>query len=164
MKHTAILVTGVSGSGKSSVGWALAQRLGYAFHDGDDFHPPANVLKMQRGQPLTDADRAPWLAAIHDFLLAALATHSVVMACSALKADYRRTLAEGIPADQLRWVHLQGDFDVIAARMRQREGHFMPPALLQSQFDAYEQPTSGLIVDVALPIADIIQTIERTWQ
>lgn len=164
MKHTAILVTGVSGSGKSSVGLALAQRRGWAFHDGDDFHPPANVLKMQHGQPLTDADRAPWLAAIHDFLLAALATHSVVVACSALKADYRRVLAEGIPTDQLRWVHLQGDFDTIAARMRLREGHFMPSALLQSQFDAYEPPTSGLIVDVALPITDIIETIERTWQ
>lgn len=163
MKHTAVLVTGVSGSGKTSVGLALAQQRGWAFHDGDDFHPPANVLKMQSGQPLTDADRAPWLAAIHDFLLAALDTQSVVVACSALKADYRQALSAGIPADQLRWVHLHGDYDTIATRMQQREGHFMPAALLQSQFDAYEPPTSGLIVDVAASITDIIKTIEQTW-
>lgn len=163
MKHRAIVITGVSGSGKTSVGLALAQRWGYVFRDGDDFHPPANVQKMRSGQPLTDADRAPWLAAIHDFLLAAVETQSVVVACSALKACYRDALAAGIPSDQLFWVHLHGDFDVILSRMQRRQGHFMPAALLQSQFDAYEPPTTGLLVEVDQPLADILQTIEQVW-
>lgn len=164
MVYTATIITGVAGSGKSSLGLALSAHWGYDFHDGDDFHPPPNILKMQRGQPLNDTDRAPWLAAIRDFLQQSLQTRSVIIACSALKASYRQALLGVLPPQQLRWIHLQGDPNLILARMQQREGHFMPPALLQSQLATYEPPSSGLIIDIAQPLEAIVQTIDQTWK
>lgn len=135
----AVIVMGVSGSGKSTVGAALATALGWDFRDGDAFHPPANVEKMRAGAPLTDADRGPWLDAIarHVADRDAVGGH-VVIACSALRRVYRdRLRASGAP---MRFVHLAGSFGLIDARMAARTDHFMPPSLLESQFATLEPP------------------------
>lgn len=143
----AIIIMGVSGCGKTTVGEALAARLGYAFYDGDDFHPPQNVTKMANGIPLDDTDRAPWLARLHDLLQEHIARgEGVVLACSALKRRYREQLQAG--NEGVRFVYLRGEFEVIWARMRSRPQHYMKASMLQSQFDALEPPTP----DEAIPI------------
>ncbi len=129
-----LVVMGVSGCGKSSLGAALAQAMGWPFQDADDLHPPANRQKMAAGQPLTDADRWPWL----DLVGAALAENGAgVMACSALRRSYRDRLRLATK-DRLAFLHLTAPFDLIAARLAQRQGHFMPPALLASQWATLE--------------------------
>ncbi len=134
-----LLVIGVSGSGKTTVAALLAERLRWAFEDGDDFHPPANVEKMRSGVALTDEDRGPWLDAIAAWIDATrnAGGHGVV-ACSALKRRYRSVLMGGRP--DVRLIYLQGDRDLIARRLAPRHGHFMPASLLQSQFEALEEP------------------------
>lgn len=130
---------GVSGSGKSTVGRALAERLGWRFAEGDEFHSAANVAKMRAGIALTDEDRAPWLDAIAAWIRSTRASgERCVVACSALKRAYRERIAGG--RDDVRFVHLAGDHDTIAARLAQRTGHYMPLSLLKSQFDALEPP------------------------
>ena len=137
---TVLVVMGVSGSGKSTIAQGLADRLGWPFRDGDGFHPPANVAKMASGQPLTDADRWPWLEAIAAWIDSTIATggHGIV-ACSALKRAYRDILARQHP-EAVRFVFLDGTKALIGARIGARHGHFMPPALLDSQFAALEPP------------------------
>lgn len=154
-----VVVMGVSGSGKSTVARSLADRLGWSMAEADEFHPAANIGKMSAGTPLTDADRAPWLAAIRDWITArAAAGESTVVTCSALKRAYRDVLRA---ADaRVRFLHLHGAADVIADRMRHRSGHFMPPALLQSQFDTLEPLGSeedGAAVDVTLTPEQIVE-------
>jgi gluconokinase len=160
MNSQLIVLMGVSGSGKTSVGRVLAQRLGVPFFEGDEFHPAENIAKIGRGQPLTDADRQPWLAALH----ALLAEHahqrqSLVLACSALKAAYRQQLQAG--GLDVTYVYLKGDYDLIAGRMRTRLGHFMPEALLQSQFDALEEPEGAIAVNVDQSVEQIVAEISR---
>jgi gluconokinase len=138
-----VIVMGVSGSGKSTVGRLLAARLGCEFLDGDDFHPPENVRKMAAGMPLADDDRWPWLKNLNGKLLAA---PEVVLACSALKASYRRVLAEDL-AD-CRFVHLRGDIELIRSRLAQRKHRYMPASLLESQFAALEPPAGAIEVDI----------------
>ena len=134
-----VLVAGVSGSGKTTVGMLLAARLGWPFADGDSFHPAANVAKMRAGQPLTDADRWPWLAAIGAWMDERIAAgQSAVLACSALKRSYRAALLDGRPA--ARMVLLALSRDQAAERLRARHGHFFPAGLLDSQFAALEMP------------------------
>jgi gluconokinase len=134
-----LVVMGVSGSGKSTVAEAIARRLGWTFVDGDAFHSPEHVAKMHAGQPLTDADRAPWLARIGDWIGARLAAGEPgVVVCSALRRSYRESLAQGRPA--VRFVYLEGDRALIERRLAARAGHFMPPALLDSQFATLEPP------------------------
>ena len=136
----AAVVMGVAGAGKSTVGQRLAAALGCPFRDADSFHPPANIEKMSRGEPLTDDDRWPWLCAIAAWIAERRAEGtSGVVTCSALKRRYRDLLTDGQRAD-VRLIYLHGDFDLIAARLAARKGHFMPPALLRSQFDALEVP------------------------
>ena len=138
---TALLVMGVSGSGKSTAGESLAVELGWPFRDADSFHPAANVAKMSAGIPLTDEDRWPWLAAIAAWIDERRATATPgIVSCSALKRSYRRILLDGRP--DVRLVYLQGDKPLIAGRMARRTGHFMPPALLDSQFATLEEPTA----------------------
>ena len=144
-----IVVMGVTGSGKTTVGQRLAETLGWRFHDADDFHPPANKAKMHAGIPLTDEDRWPWLRALRAVIEQALADKAgAVVTCSALKRAYRDVLSGGLP--QVRYVHLTGDPGVLAARLAGRRGHFMNPALLDSQIATLEAPADAIDVDVAL--------------
>jgi gluconokinase len=152
-----IVVMGVSGSGKSTVGAALAQRLRVPFADADDFHPPANIAKMTAGHALDDDDRYPWLEAIGEWL----AEHSAggVMSCSALKRKYRDQLRRHCGG--IRFVHLSGTQDVIARRQASRPGHFMPAALLASQFETLEPLDAdeyGISIDVDQSIDSIVDT------
>jgi gluconokinase len=152
-----IVVMGVSGSGKSTVGAALAQRLRVPFADADDFHPQANVAKMSAGHALTDEDRHPWLDAIGDWL----ANHcgeGGVMSCSALKRKYRDQLRKHCP--QVRFLHLSGSPQVIGRRQASRPGHFMPASLLASQFDTLEPLEAdehGVVVDVDQDIDAVVE-------
>lgn len=152
----AIVVMGVSGCGKTSVGQALAARLGARFVDADDFHPPSNVEKMRAGVPLDDADRAPWLARLNAVMRHAVARgDSVVLACSALKRGYRDMLGRRLPG--LRIVHLSGSRELIASRIAARQHRYMPASLLASQFDALEPPQDAVVVDVG---GSVEQTVE----
>lgn len=142
-----IILMGVSGCGKTSVGINLSKKLGWPFFDGDDFHPEENVAKMSAGEPLTDRDRLPWLKTLHDLLKGHLQRGiSLVLACSALKEEYRQILSSGI--SNVVFVHLRGDFDLIHARMRARREHYMKPEMLRSQFASLEPPKSGITVEV----------------
>lgn len=144
-----LVVMGVTGAGKSTVGTLIAERLGLEFHDADAFHPPANIAKMSSGQPLTDADRWPWLDAIGAHL-AAHRAEGCVVTCSALKRAYRDRLREAAPG--LRFIHLHGDMALVAARQAARQGHFMPPSLVASQFATLEPPAAEervIVLDVA---------------
>ncbi len=141
------VVMGVSGCGKTSVGQELAAGLGVPFHDADAFHPPANVAKMKNGTPLTDADRAPWLAALAAHISEWNRGGDAVLACSALKQRYRDVLRGAAPA-AVTFVHLRGSKELILARMQTRQGHFMPPALLDSQFAALEEPQDAITVGI----------------
>lgn len=149
MKADKVIVMGVSGCGKSTFGQALAAALGLAFSDGDDLHPAANISKMAAGQPLSDADRAPWLAQVGQHLAA---DGGRVIACSALKRAYRDSIRSHAP--DAVFVHLHGARDILAARMTTRPGHFMPAALLDSQLATLELPAPderAVQVDIALP-------------
>jgi gluconokinase len=159
----ALIVMGVSGSGKSTIGEALAGRLGWPFEDGDRFHPAANVAKMSAGHPLTDEDRRPWLQAIADEIdRVCEAGERAVIACSALKRAYRDILVHG--RDDVRIVFLDGKRELIAARLAARKGHFMPPGLLESQFGTLEPPTADenpLTVSIDAPVETIVDDIVR---
>ncbi len=143
-----IVIMGVSGCGKTTVGQALAARLGVPFWDGDDFHPPENVAKMARGIPLTDADRLPWLTRLQALIHDHLAQGGAVLACSALKRHYRDQLRAG--NDGVRFVYLQGDFNTIRARIKARQGHFMKPEMLHSQFNILEEPSAEEALRIAI--------------
>lgn len=156
----AVVVMGVSGCGKSSVGEALARRLQARFIDADDFHPAANVEKMRRGVPLDDDDRAPWLARLNEVLREHVGrAEPVVLACSALRARYRDALARDLPG--LRFVHLSGSYELIAARLAQRSHRYMPPSLLRSQFDALEPPADAVVVDIAADVESVAAAADR---
>jgi len=150
-----LVLMGVSGSGKTTVGKALAADLGWAFVEADDFHPAANVEKMAGGVALDDDDRRPWLQALRERVdLACGRCEDAVLACSALKQDYRDQLERGSPGC-IRFVYLTGTEELIRGRLEGREGHFMDPALLHSQFEALEPPEGAIQVDVA-PAPEVI--------
>jgi gluconokinase len=158
-----IVIMGVAGSGKSTLGQMLAAALGCEFLDGDSLHPQANVEKMTRGVPLTDADRAPWLASIHARIVEWSQRRAcLVVACSALKQRYRETLAHGVT---LNWVYLKGSENLIHARLRRRQHHFMTAQMLASQFADLEEPTDAITVDVVVPpdvaVQQIIHALKR---
>ena len=139
-----VLVMGVAGVGKTTIGESLARDLGWRFLDADDYHPPQNVAKMKAGTPLEDADRWPWLSRLNKELKQ---LERGVLACSALKESYRQRLAQGIPAFTV--VHLYGSAELIGSRMESRRHRFMPAALLESQFAALEPPAGAIAIDVA---------------
>jgi gluconokinase len=159
----ALIVMGVSGSGKSTIADKLAERLRWSYEDGDKFHPASNVAKMSAGHPLTDEDRWPWLQAIADEidLICGAGQHAVI-ACSALKRAYRDILVHG--RSDVRIVYLQGAQELIAKRLAARENHFMPPGLLDSQFKALEPPDPGenpVTVSIDAPVGVIVDDIIR---
>lgn len=152
-----VIVMGVAGSGKTTIGRGLAARLGWPFYDGDDYHPPANIAKMAAGVPLDDTDRADWLAALARVIARGLARgESGVLACSALKKVYRDVLRVD---PRVSLVYLRGDYDEIWARLGRREGHYMPASLLRSQFADLEEPARALVVDIDQPPDKLIDTI-----
>ena len=159
----ALVVMGVSGSGKSTIADRLAKRLGWTFEDGDRFHPPSNVAKMSAGQPLTDEDRWPWLQAIAGEIdRVCAAGERAVIACSALKRAYRDILVHG--RDDVRIVFLDGTPDLIASRLAARQGHFMPPGLLASQFRTLEPPAKDenpVTVEIDARVEVIVDDIIR---
>lgn len=153
-----IFITGVSGSGKTTIGKLLAKDLDISFFDGDDFHSDHNVSKMNSGVPLTDEDRWGWLEAIRN---KAFESKPAVFACSALKEKYRDLLIKGQSENDFHFVHLQGDKSLILERMQQRKGHFMPSSLLDSQFEAYENPNKGTILNIAQSPESLVQQIKK---
>lgn len=156
-----LVVMGVCGCGKTTVGAALAAALGWPFFDADSFHPPANVAKMAAGQPLDDNDRWPWLDRIADELRGVLARGGdAVLACSALKEAYRARLKR---AGDVRIVYLKGDEATIAARLAVRKHEYMPATLLPSQFAALEEPAGALVVDIRQPIAAQVRFIADAY-
>ncbi|HMM87691.1 gluconokinase [Bradyrhizobium sp.] len=157
----ALVVMGVSGSGKSTIADHLARRLGWAYEDGDRFHPASNVTKMSAGHPLTDEDRRPWLQAIAGEIdRLAVTGERAVIACSALKRAYRDILVHG--REDVRIVFLDGTQDLIAARLAARKGHFMPAGLLASQFATLERPGADerpIVVSIDAPVEAIVDDI-----
>lgn len=154
-----MVLMGVAGCGKSSVGAALANRLGAVYFDGDDLHPPANIAKMSKGIPLEDEDRWPWLTLVGEALQAGMGP--TIIGCSALKRAYRQHIerAAGAP---VTFIHLAGTVAVIEKRMKERQGHFMPPALLASQFAALEPPgpdENAISVDIDQPLDAVVDAI-----
>ncbi len=146
---------GICGSGKSTIATEIAKAKGIRMLDADDFHPQGNIDKMSSGIPLTDEDRAGWLQILNRELNARLATgESVVLACSALKQRYRDALELGLP--KVSWLYLRGDRETILERVAQRKEHFMPTTLVDSQLAALEEPTDAVVVDIRLPIAEIV--------
>ena len=151
-----VVVMGVSGAGKSTIGAALARALGWRFIDGDDHHPPANVAKMAAGEPLTDADREPWLNRLNILLRNET---NAVMACSALKQSYRDRLTAGVV--DFQFVFLTGDAELIGARLARRHHRYMPASLLHSQFETLEPPEKAIAVDVSADVPACVAAIVR---
>ncbi len=162
-RPTMLVVMGVSGVGKTTIGKRLARDLGWTFRDADEFHPPANIAKMSAGVPLTDEDRWPWLDAIGHWLdMQRLHGGKAVVTCSALRRVYRERIMHG--RHDVRLVYLKGSRALIADRLSRRSGHFMPPALLDSQFATLEEPTRderAIVVNVALTPKRIVAEVMR---
>ena len=149
---------GVAGSGKTTIGKVLAARLGWDFYDADDFHPAENISKMASGIPLSDDDRSPWLDKLHTLISSCLKENQPgVLACSALKEHYRQILLTG--NSDVRIVFLKADRDLIKKRMVTRSGHYMKPGMLESQFEALDEPVNGLVIDASLPVDEIVSQI-----
>ncbi|BAT59556.1 thermoresistant gluconokinase [Variibacter gotjawalensis] len=165
-KLAAIVVMGVSGAGKTTIAEALAEWLGYTCRDADEFHPPANIAKMSAGTPLTDDDRWPWLRAIAAAIdVAGKTGKPMVVTCSALKHAYRDVLLHG--RDDVVFAYLAGSRELIASRLKQRKGHFMPPALLDSQFATLEEPRPDepvITLDINHPVDQIVDTLVAKLQ
>ena len=153
-----VIIMGASGAGKTTVGRALAEALGWRFIDADDMHPQTNIDKIRSGIALTDGDRAPWLARTHDAILRASREQAdVVLACSALREAYRATLADGIAG--VRWVFLDADAELLAARLRDRPGHFASPAIVSSQLETLEPPRDALTLRAGLSVDMLVEAI-----
>lgn len=154
---------GASGAGKTTIGRALADALGWRFIEADDLHPPENVAKMRQGIGLTHADRRPWLRAVRSQIEAAVASgQSAVVACSALTEEYRAVLSAGL--DDVQFVFLRADARLLAERLRSRQGHFAGPSLLSSQLATLEDPgASALTLDAAAPPHSLVSAIRAAW-
>jgi gluconokinase len=154
-----VIVMGVTGAGKTTIGRLLAEQLGWQFADADDFHPAVNVEKICHGIALDDADRAPWLAALRNAILEWIAAdRSIVLACSALKRSYRDQLAAG---PEVRFVYLKGSPALIAERLRSRHGHFADEKILAGQFSDLEEPQDAVTVDIDGTLEQIVSQIRQ---
>lgn len=154
-----ILLMGVTGSGKTTIGKNLSAALGWKYFDADDFHSPANVEKMRHGIPLNDSDRQPWLERLQKLIQENLALNqSAILACSALKERYRELL---LIDDRVQLVYLKGDYELIENRLRARQNHYMNPQLLSSQFETLEEPHGGFQVDISSSPKNIVRTIRE---
>lgn len=153
-----LIVGGVSGTGKSTIGKMLAETLDLPFYDADDFHPESNVQKMQNGQPLNDQDRQPWLETLASELHTWEKQGGAVLACSALKAAYRETLATQCH-NKIEWIILHGSKALLSERLAARKGHFFEPKLLDSQLNTLELPVDAHVVDIQSPPNDIVKSI-----
>ena len=154
----AIVLMGVSGCGKTRIGEALTQTMGWPFYDGDDYHPKANINKMSQGMPLNDDDRQPWLEELYKIIREHLDRGiDVIVSCSALKAKYRETLRGDL--ETVRFVHLAGRAEVIYERLQHRNGHFMKAEMLQSQFADLEIPQDALSVSIDQPVNKVVAEI-----
>ncbi len=155
-----VLLMGSAGSGKSTVGKLLAEKLSWSFADGDDFHSPANIEKMSRGIALTDEDRIPWLRAIRDAMQRWLAQGpNVVLACSALKRSYRDLLGIHSNDQNVKLVYLKGSYNLLLQRLSSRKGHYMTEQLLASQLADLEEPADALTIDASLAPEEIVSEI-----
>jgi carbohydrate kinase (thermoresistant glucokinase family) len=155
----AVILMGVSGCGKSSVGKMLSEETGWPFYDGDDFHPEANVAKMAEGIPLNDADRQPWLESLHQLIKSSLRQERpLIVACSALKKSYRDIL-RGDLADQVVFIHLKGSFRLIYTRMQQRDDHYMKAEMLRSQYETLQKPRNAIEINIDKSVPEITQQI-----
>ena len=154
----AIVLMGVSGCGKTTVGKVLSETLSWPLFDGDDFHPVENVAKMSAGIPLDDDDRFPWLVKLNHLIAKNLAENrSIILACSALKARYRELIAQGNPG--VVFVYLKGDFDLIFERMQARDAHYMKAEMLKSQFTDLEEPQNAITINISESPEKISQLI-----
>ena len=151
------VIMGVSGTGKTTIGKLLAEAIDIPFFDGDDFHPRANLEKMESGRPLNDEDRHGWLVSLNQ-LLKSKKESGAIVACSALKKSYRTILIDGL-TDQLKFIFLKGSFEAVKTRMEQRKGHFMPLELLQSQFETLEEPENAIKVSIRDAPSQILQKL-----
>lgn len=156
-KYTIIILMGVSGTGKSTIGHLLSDQLDIPFFDGDDFHPKANIDKMSNGIPLDDHDREGWLLRLNELALEHK-LQGAIIACSALKKAYRKLLKNKMEG-QMAFIHLTGSFDLIKSRLEKRKSHYMTSALLQSQFDTLETPSSALEVSITSSPQEIVANI-----
>ena len=150
-------ICGGTGSGKTTIGKLLSQKTGIPFLDADDFHPANNKAKMKAGRPLTDDDRQQWLEQLNKLAVDEMKVKGAIIACSALKEKYRILLAQNI--SDTAWIFLQGDYQTIYERIKNRKDHFMPPQLLQSQFDSLEIPASALMVDIVKDTDSVMEAI-----
>ena len=154
-----VIVMGVVGAGKTTVGRLLAKQLAWEFADADDFHPPSNIEKIRHGISLYNDDRKPWLDSLRSAITAWIADHrNVVLACSALKRSYRQELAVG---PEVRFVYLKGSADLIADRLRARQGHFAGEQILAGQFADLEEPEAAVTVEIASPPGQIVAEIRK---
>ena len=155
-----IIITGVSGVGKTTIGKLLSENMGWTFYDGDDYHTDVNLDKMRHGTPLTDDDRWPWLNALRT-TISEIVLHEkdAVLSCSALKESYRMRLGSGLK--DIVFVYLRGDYQLVRNRISARVGHFMSSDLLVSQYSDLEEPQNGIIVDAALEPMEIINYLKR---
>lgn len=169
-----IIIMGVSGAGKTTIGKALSEVIHGLFIDADDYHPQANKEKMKQGMALTDEDRKPWLRALNQQLHQQQAQQQkkqqqspqhapTIVACSALKSRYRDQLVEGLPEKSIRWVYLKGDIATIRKRMQARPHEYMPVALLESQFEILEEPENALVIEVAQGRDEIVKDIMQAY-
>jgi carbohydrate kinase (thermoresistant glucokinase family) len=158
MNPCIIYVMGVSGSGKTTVGEKLSERINMPFFDGDDFHTEANKEKMRAGHPLTDEDRAGWLNRLNELAKEQMTKKGAIIGCSALKKKYRKVLSRDITS-HLFWVFLNGSYELIKKRMERRKGHFMPASMLSSQFKALEPPTHAITIDISKTPDEIVDEI-----
>lgn len=155
-----VVLMGVTGSGKTTIGRLLSQELGWTYYDADDFHPPANIEKMRNGTPLTDEDRRPWLETLGRLIRHSLEHgEQAVLACSALKESYRKFL---LVDERVKLIYLKGDYRILQKRLSERRGHYMNPVLLDSQLETLEEPASGLQVDISLSPEEIVKRIKTS--